>query len=197
MVNLEDIVITREDEPGSDSYDLTNLKKNSGTEKVKSESVVRGKNGGARKGAGRKKGSLNDETILRQQALREYRKRVSKVTDRLLNKQLSLAEGIQMLFRIHTDKKGNRGKPELVDDEYEIQCYLNGDFEGNDEDYYFITTAKPDNMAINSILDRTYGKPDQTNILKGDEDSPLEINVNQEQTIRLAEEILNRDKNDN
>lgn len=118
--------------------------------------------GGARPGAGRPKGSKNADTIEREAALRLYRERVSRQTDKLLDKQLSLAEGCQYLYVIRTvDKK--KQKAELVKDPETIRLYLEGALnQSGDEEWYYITTERPDNLAINSMMDRTYGKPQQS-----------------------------------
>jgi hypothetical protein len=132
------------------------------------------KKGGARPGAGHPKGVKTNRVIEREAALRLFRDRVAKHTDSLLNAQLSLAKGTQMLFVIHTDSKGKRGKPEMITDVETITRFLDEN-EGNDgtldmhyaegskaEDYFFMTTAAPSNQALESLLNRTYGKPQES-----------------------------------
>ena len=66
----------------------------------------------------------------------------------------------------------------LVTNPGEIRCYLDGDYD-NDQTYYYITTVTPDNRALDSLLDRTFGKATQT-IVSEDEDgnkSPLKFVV--------------------
>ncbi len=129
------------------------------------------KHGGARQGAGRPSHSKNPQTVEREEAMRQFRERVAKNTDKLFNAQLSLATGTQMLFVIHTDSKGNRRKPEMVTDQDTISRFLDEN-EGVDgsmkmgnyaegskvDDYFFLTTTPPNNQAIESLLNRTYGK---------------------------------------
>jgi len=119
-----------------------------------------GKWGGKQPGAGRPKGSKNANTIERDAALAQYKERVAKLTDSLMDKQLALAKGCSYLYRIDKDEKGKRQKPELVTDEKEIRAYLEGGYDS--ETYYFITAEKPDLRAIQDMLDRTYGRAAQS-----------------------------------
>jgi hypothetical protein len=119
--------------------------------------------GGKRKGAGRKKGTLNPKTIERDEALRQFKQRVMEATAHLQNAQIGLAKGSQYLFKIKTFK-GQKSDPILVKDQWEIEAYLRGDFDdeeyktGNNTVYYFLTTKDPDNRALDSLFNRTYGK---------------------------------------
>lgn len=133
--------------------------------------------GGARPGAGRKKGGMNAATkrVMRQKKL--YEQRALKHVQELLSAQLTVAKGVQMLFVIHTDSKGVRRKPELItsvdtitkflDENEGVDGVLKSEAEGRDpkskvEDYYFMTTKVPDTKAIENILDRVFGKSPQT-----------------------------------
>lgn len=130
----------------------------------------KGQRGGRQPGAGRPKGTVSPETLFAQKTKAEYLKRVRKSATKLFNAQMSLAEGVQMLFVIHTDSKGQRRKPELVTDPEVILRFLDEN-EGHDgvmdngysadskaEDYYFITTKPPDSRTISDMLDRAFGK---------------------------------------
>jgi len=137
--------------------------------------VVRRKKGGAQPGSGRPKGKLNQSTIDAMAVKKKYQDRIRKNADRLFNAQFSLAQGTQMLFVIHTDSKGRRGKPELVTDVDLISRFLDEN-EGVDgsmkvadyaegsacDDYFFITTKLPDSRTISDMLDRAFGKADAT-----------------------------------
>lgn len=129
--------------------------------------------GGARKGAGRKLHSKNPATIEREEAARQFKGRVAKNVHKLFNAQFSLATGTQMLFVIHTDSKGQRRKPEMVTDVEIISRFLDEN-EGQDgdmdmgysdgskaSDYFFLTTAPPNNQALEGLLNRSFGKADQ------------------------------------
>lgn len=117
--------------------------------------------GGAREGAGRPEGSVSEEQRTRQEALRHFKRRVQKNMDKLVNAQMSLALGVQMLFRIDEIEDPKTGKKKkqhvLVTDPEEIREALDSDLV-NGEDYYYISTDKPDSYSINSLLDRTFGK---------------------------------------
>jgi hypothetical protein len=114
--------------------------------------------GGKREGAGRPKGSKDPETIEKEKVLAEIKSRIAKSANKLLSSQMNLAQGVQMLYCITTNEKGVRSKPELITDQFTIEKYLAGELEGNDKEYYFITTERPDNRALDSLFDRAFGK---------------------------------------
>ena len=116
--------------------------------------------GGKRPNSGRPLGSMNKSTREQKEVENYYKDRVKDSIESLVNSQMNLAKGIQMLFKIHTNSKGERSKPELVTSQSEIEEYLAGDYDDS-EDYYFITTKAPDNKALDSLLDRTIGKASQ------------------------------------
>lgn len=118
--------------------------------------------GGAQPGAGRKKGQTSDETKLRNRALRNYRVRVTKLTDKLLNSQLNLALGVSYLYKTIKMYEGTKKEYEkhvLVTDPEEILAYFNE--ETDSDQYYYITTKQPDVRAIRDIMEFTYGRPQQ------------------------------------
>ena len=156
------------------------------------------KRGGARTGAGRKSGSKNPATLERNKVLEAIRQRIMGKADFLITKQLHLAAGQQFLYKIEkeyiqtgTDKKGGKKgywknkRPKLVTEESEIRFYLenlvaiaNGDME-DDQDpgatYYFITTKEPSNQAVDSMLDRTFGRATQP--VCGEDGGAIEVTV--------------------
>jgi len=110
---------------------------------------------------GRPKGKKAQKTIEREEALKQFRERIVRVTGKLQNAQLSLAYGQQFLYVITTHiegKKRVKDKPKLVTDPDVIRRYLNGEYDDSDDEFYYITTKEPDNKALDSLLDRTYGK---------------------------------------
>jgi hypothetical protein len=126
--------------------------------------------GGFRDGAGRRLGVRNISTLKKEEVRRAVEKRILAHADRLANAQLKLALGNTFLFRIDTviDGKGNKQKqrPVVVDNIEEIIDYLDwldcdGEPVNNDTTYYFITTKDSDGRAIDSLLDRTFGRPVQ------------------------------------
>ena len=130
--------------------------------------------GGKRDNSGRAKGSTNKATKEQKLVEDEFKQRVLSSMNKLINSQMNLAEGCQMLFKIETykykDKKGEwkeeKKKPVIVTDQSEIEDYLAGDLEDED-DYYFLTTQKPDNKAIDSLVDRVFGRAKQSISLEG------------------------------
>lgn len=137
------------------------------SEKPKNESV-RGKNGGARPGAGRPKGSKNKATKEKAAVEKEFNQKVMRSVNRLFSAQMALAEGLQHLWRIGKGKKGKNEKPVVVTDREEIESFLRDDVDS--DSYYYISTKPPDNRAIDSLLDRVFGRPTQkTDITSGGE----------------------------
>lgn len=154
-----------------------------------------GTNGGKRLGAGRKKGKKNAKTLEREKVLDAMRQRIMRISDRLIDKQLVLANGQQFLYKIEKEwVKTGKGegvgywrskKPELVEDESTIRWYLenqvdlaNGDIEDKNEPgdtYYFLTTKEPNNQALDSMLDRTFGRPTNSTKLVDDDDKSVPI----------------------
>lgn len=126
---------------------------------------------GRKPGPGRPKGKKNKETLEKEAMLAVYRQKIMRSADVLYQSQMTLARGQTYLYRIDTRSK----KPVLVTDKDEIEDFLqhkNGDAMFGEGKYYFLTTKDPDNGAIDSMLDRTFGRP--TQVIAGDPDNPLE-----------------------
>lgn len=150
------------------------------TEKTEKTEKTSNNLGGAREGAGRKKGGKNKLTLEKEKVLEKYQKRLMGAIDKLYNAQFSIAIGSTYLFRKET-KVNKKGKEydvtELVTDPEEIKAYLDGEFKDERDLYYFITTKDPDNRAIDSMMDRTFGKATQTTELTGKNGDPINITV--------------------
>lgn len=120
--------------------------------------------GGARPGAGRPKGSMNESTRERMKIKQAFQERVAQNADRLFNAQFNLATGEQYLMWKH--KVGNGAKErtivEVVDDLETIKGYLDGTLDINESEFYFISTKPANGSAIDSMLDRSFGKADST-----------------------------------
>lgn len=145
--------------------------------------------GGYRPGAGRKKGTKAPKTLERLKILEAYRQRAMVLTDRLLDKQLHLAQGQTFLYKIEKEliigPKGGKSykakKPELVENELEIRSYLEGLVEEGDMNdssdpaatFYFITVKEPDSHTIDSILNRTFGTAVQSTKLVDEDDKAI------------------------
>lgn len=142
------------------------------------------------KKAGRKPGTT-PAVIERDAALKAFRDKVAQQANNLFRHQYSLAAGAQYLFRIDKEwiktgtKKGGEEtgyfrskKPVLVESPEEMLLYLteivdkaNGDIEDEYDEsaaYYFLSARDPNNHAIDSMLDRTFGRAK----------SELDVNVN-------------------
>jgi hypothetical protein len=123
--------------------------------------------GGKRPGAGRRAGSRNKKTLEKAAVMEAFNQRVMNAADRLFNAQLQLAVGSMKVFRIDEVKTGNLVKRNHVQvtDVHEIKALLD-EHEGNngevDDKYYYFTDVPPDNRALDSLLNRTLGKPKET-----------------------------------
>lgn len=132
--------------------------------------------GGVRPNSGRPLGSTNKATRDKKEAEKYIKERIIKSVDNIINSQMNLAQGIQMLYRITTNEKGIKSKPELITNQFEIEQYLSGELEDEKNEYYFITTERPDNRALDSLLDRTFGKSRQNiGVDGGDIDKPIRL----------------------
>ena len=114
--------------------------------------------GGKRPNAGRPRGSKNKLTKRAKIHEKSVKERILKNTDKLLNAQLSLAQGQSYLYEIKMRNVGGRRKAvhTLMTDPKKIQQYL--DDELDEDSYCYITTKSGDNKAIDSLLDRGLGK---------------------------------------
>lgn len=116
-------------------------------------------NGGKRPGAGRPKGSKNKATKEKIEALAEFQRRTRRNIGRLFNSQIALAEGCSFLFCIKT--RGKKRTTEKITSPSVIKDYLDGKLIDAEGEYYYISTEKPDNKAIDSLLDRAFGRATQ------------------------------------
>lgn len=140
----------------------------------------RKKNGGKRAGSGQKKGLQQVATIDRNKVLQAWKDRASGIAQGLLGAQALLAFGTHTLMRIdeiveyrdtgRVDKNDNpirnkyvTKKFTVVENPHEIAEVFNhfGDVDGSgvvDDKYYFVTHKEPQNQAVDSILNRTFGR---------------------------------------
>ena len=119
---------------------------------------------------------MTERNKLRMEMRKEFKARAAKQAQRLLNAQLNLALGSNVLLRFDKGKNGKPLAPVVVDDEQEVIDFFDGKFkEGINEEgsYYLISTHKPSNAAIDSILDRAFGRPDKDEDDEGDDRSGL------------------------
>lgn len=113
--------------------------------------------GGYRPNAGRPRGSKNKLTKDAKVREKTIKERILKNVDELVNSQLALAKGVQYLYQIRMRNVAGRRKPEhiLIKDPKKIKAFLDGDLE---DEYCYLSTQAPDNKAIDSLLDRAFGK---------------------------------------
>ena len=130
--------------------------------------------GGARPNAGRPKGSMNEETKEKKRVKAAIVERINKNADRLFNAQMSLAEGTSFLYRQDKDDKGKKLPAVQVTDPGEIKAFIDGEHQDDKSSYYYIATERPDNRSIDSMFDRSFGKPQQS-IDHTSGDKPLPI----------------------
>lgn len=141
--------------------------------------------GGARKGSGGVKGKKTQKVLDRMKEKQRLLDRITRNADKLYEAQFRLATGVQLLFVIKTDRKGNRLPAEQVTDPETIAAFLDGELDGVDDEYYFIATQKPDNKAIKDMLDRAFGKPvDHVD---------LDVNVREKQPPKIVSTIKPRE----
>ena len=115
--------------------------------------------GGKRENAGRKKGIRNIKTLERAKVIAVYQQRVLRIADDLFNAQLSVALGLAYLYRMDKIKR----RAELITDTENITAYLEGEIRSDERfEYYYITVKEPNLKAIESLLDRTFGKSTQS-----------------------------------
>lgn len=138
------------------------------------------KNGGKRPGAGRPKGRKSAKTLEKMAIQEAFNQRVLLHADNLFNAQYKLAVGSQRVFRIDetTNKTGQVIKKEhvLVTDPNEIKSLLD-EYDGGDGvvdgSYYYLQAVPPDNRALDSLLNRTLGKPKDSVELTGKDGKDL------------------------
>lgn len=151
----------------------------------------KGKLGGYRPGGGRPKGSKTKESLQKEEMRQHIVDRVRRTMGPILNSQVLLATGQTFLYRIDKEERKvgkdtyyvNK-KPVLVDNQAEIESYLERKVEEGDIDdrtdpsaaYYFITAKEPNNQAIDSLWNRGIGKVrDDVDITTNGKDLPTPL----------------------
>ena len=144
-------------------------------EKLKSYSLVgksfKGQLGGARPGAGMKKGTITKPKQEKLAVMKGFRERVQKHADHLFNAQYDLAVGEKYLMVRRRIGSGDKVKykTEVVTDVEVIKEYIDNPeiLNKSGDDYYYITTRAPSNQALDSLLDRGLGKPTEKIEIEG------------------------------
>ena len=119
--------------------------------------TLKSSRGGARPGAGRKKGSRWPSTITKQQAREALRAQVMAHFAPLILAQIENARGISH-FMLRDPKTG---KFERVTDEASILAALNAP---QGESHYYIYTKDPSIQAFTDLMNRTLDKPREQEI---------------------------------
>lgn len=153
------------------------------------------------KKGGRPKGSKNPETLEREAVLKDFRQKTMRAADVLFNRQMKLAEGHMYLYKIEKDviigpkggKKVIPKKPVRVTEEWEIQAYLmdeivQGKIADPEDTYYYITAEKGDTRALDSLLDRAFGKSTQVLATEDEDGNQMPITGNVIQFASQSEE---------
>lgn len=119
--------------------------------------------GGSRPGSGRPQGSMNEATKERMHVKAAFIKRINNAADRLFNAQYNLAVGEQYLMHKYTVGTGTKARTvvDVVEDPEIIKEYLDDTLEQGDDEYYYISTKPANGMAIDSLLNRSFGKADE------------------------------------
>jgi hypothetical protein len=146
----------------------------------------KGKNGGARPGSGRPKGSMNYKTKKRLAIKQAFENRILHSADILLSAALNKALGESYLYHRHKVGSGNkeRTETEIVTDPQTIKDYLDGLLdELKDSEYYYISTKPVDMVAVKELYDRAFGKSKET----------VETNTTANTTVIIHDEARNED----
>lgn len=126
----------------------------------------KGARGGRRPNAGRKFGAKSKTTLEREKVAEAVNQHIYSIAKQLINAQASLAQGVQILYKVKRTMKNNgnivESKPEIVDDVDVISAYLAGELKDTGEEYFYITTKEPENGAIEGLLNRGLGKAKET-----------------------------------
>lgn len=168
------------------------------SEKLKQAARKNGKKGG------RPVGSVNAATLEKMAVKKAFNQKVLGVVDILFRNKLHLAQGVSYLYKIEKYYKGTgknrklmKKKPKLVTAQWEIEAYLeerivNGELEDPEDTYYYITTDKPSNQAIEDMLDRGIDKVAQS--IKGEDEEGNTVPIT---GLVIIRESGNKKRNDN
>ena len=140
----------------------------------KDDMTYKGKNGGKRPGAGFPLGQMKKKTLERRAIKKAFDQRIMQHADRLFNAQLALAVGEQYLMvKVTTGEgKNKKSKHEAIKDPEIIQRFLddnNGSPTSLEEEghWYYLSTKGANNQAIDSLLNRGFGKPTEKIEIEG------------------------------
>lgn len=147
-----------------------NPKKSNNAEIESLKETPKKQRGGKRPGSGLKMGQILPKTLEKRRVQAAIAQRVMQNADKLFNAQLSNAVGSVQIFKV-VEVSENKREHILVTDPDEIKKVLDEGEGSNcsvDGGFYLVTTIKPETKAIDSMLDRTFGKAPQSIELTAD-----------------------------
>lgn len=161
-------------------------------------------NGGARPGAGRPKGSMSEAKRTTLEAKNHFIEMVKKNVNTLFNAQIDLAKGEKCLYvKYHTGEgKDKKVHIDVVEDSQTISKYLQDEGytlnKGDGDEYYFISTKPANNQAIDSLLNRAFGKAPEKIEIEGGffKQETLKIEIVKPEEIETNTEDEQRDETD-
>lgn len=141
--------------------------------------------GGARKGAGRKRGKKLPKTIERQAALLKYQELGMAAARKLFQVQMMASLGTHKMIVVTEDELGVPHVTTVKDQDKMDKLLLNGDY---GKDYMVVAGHAPDTRAADAILDRTFGRPIQSTDITSNGKS---IDVfSPEQLLKVASRVI-------
>lgn len=111
--------------------------------------------GGAREGAGAKKGSKHASTLQREALAKEMQAFIAKQMPRMMKAQIEAACGVAHLFLRAEDGTFSKAPEKMTEEQ--ILVVLNGD-----PNRYYIATKDPNTQAFNTLAAYGAGKPTET-----------------------------------
>lgn len=144
--------------------------------------------GGARPNSGRPKGSMNSASKERAAVKAAFQERVAHNADRLFNAQFNLATGEQYLMWKHKVGSGTKERAvvEVVEDADTIKSYLDDTLDVGSDEYYYISTKPANGLAIDSLLDRSFGKAEAKLDVTSDGEKLQTVSVDPEIAAKFA-----------
>lgn len=139
------------------------------------EALTNNNYGGARIGAGKKKGTRHKRTLEREATLQAFRDRVYEMSQTLLRAQAVPAIGYHQMITLTKDAEGKM-HTEIVKSEKRISDFLATGVYG--KDYMLIVGAEPDYKAADALLNRAYGRPTETIDVGNKDNQPFIIRLN-------------------
>jgi hypothetical protein len=138
------------------------------------EPVIKEKKwGGARKGAGKKKGTLWKTTVDGKVALDRFRQRTFRIVDKLFNAQLVEALGYHKM--VVTRIVGGAVVQIDVKDPKQMENLLATGEEG--KDYRIVVASEPNHKASQAILDRAFGRATEVHEISGKDGQPFIVKL--------------------